>query len=726
MANSPKHINGFLFKADGPIVSQIIKFDQGLNVFYGMNGVGKSTILKQIVYSTNSDIFSKSQNISNENFGVLFKIVDERAEDKVVLPIFQDPENSNTWINYFPRNISEIKLALMEFDQFFGFPVFVNNDAAFFPDWHWHKELPLVINDIEQIISEMLRSGYVLAKPTLNRLANFEVIPVHPRFIQSLPIENLWNEIVSKLNSLSNFYDDYPKKNNKKYLDFLTACQMLSRNILFNKNNFNIQGEEPVIDSLPLSESEEIYLPSIGYARHLDYNILFENHIWKYSKNVSDVISGTEEVNEINSLTLDHLSRRFPMEQNLRKKNLESNLMEVNEIWQNWKIEAIAISEVATKIYKKMLFGAPKLEFKILDFSELTSRTKNFWYFELPPKTLVSEKGDEKVKLEITEISKLSSAQLRWALISIKIAIYVEQIKAAGNLTVVIDEPETALHRNAENYLAQGLRQVSEEFGIQFIIATHSPAFLEIGSAKIFEVKNIKGFSYTNEIPNIVRENLDELGLHPSDLLRSIRKVLLVEGEHEVVILNTLFKDELAESRVMVIPIRGARELKSVIESTFIFEFTDAEVCVLIDNTDSEQVNNIWNWALALADQGEKEAAKKYIIDSLPTTSNKIENKFLKELYIRSIDKGLSHRINVLGMSKEDIIEYLDPSYFIPGESWENLKFKWAESGKKTNFKTWLTLTYGLTFNVPTLEGALKKMKPNHADFKKLLNYLKN
>jgi len=44
-------------------------------------------------------------------------------------------------------------------------------------------------------------------------------------------------------------------------------------------------------------------------------------------------------------------------------------------------------------------------------------------------------------------------------------------------LTVLLDEPEAALHRTAEEYLAKGIQSVSEKYNIQFIISTHSPAF---------------------------------------------------------------------------------------------------------------------------------------------------------------------------------------------------------------------------------------------------------
>jgi hypothetical protein len=216
------------------------------------------------------------------------------------------------------------------------------------------------------------------------------------------------------------------------------------------------------------------------------------------------------------------------------------------------------------------------------------------------------------------------------------------------------------------------------------------------------------------------------LGLHSTDLLRSIKKFLIVEGLHEELILNQMYKRELDEGNVMIIPLRGAKDLKSVIESVFIFEFTEADVFILIDNTKTDEVNNVWNWAYSLAEKGEIEEAKKYILENLKASKTNIENKFLQEFYIRSIVKGVGKRVHTIGLSKSDIIEYLDASFFVKDETWESLKKKWVDSKTGLSFKPWISATYKIDFDTPTILEAVNHRKPNHVDFNLLIKRLQN
>jgi ABC-type lipoprotein export system ATPase subunit len=708
------HMSGFIFKKDGPIASQIISFTSGVNVFYGLNGVGKSTLLKQMVRGLDPSLFTKTRYKLTDQFGAIYKLNNLKSKENSSLPILENEENSNIWQWQWPESVAEVRLSLEDRDQFFGFPVFVNEQSAFFPEWN--LDFHIDQEELHAITEELVTSGYLLAKPTVNLMAPFELIPVHPRFSTSKEIERIWQRIVDKLNTIGpvtewelDLSEEDLSKIEQNKEEFLRACVELESNLLLNKNNFIASYIE---DCLPLDSNQEIYLPSIGFGRRTARDIIYEYKLLENSDNSYEKSNeNIDSIFEVNSLTLNYISKTehvYPFTASL-------------SIPDSWVDRCKNISSRATEIYKGLLYGAPELGFEISDIADLANRDKNLWTFSIISRFYTNDDGDEIPVIDKLEISALSSAQKRWALLSIQMAVKLESSHA---LTVLLDEPEAALHRTAEEFLAKGIQNISEKYNIQFILSTHSPAFLDLNSARAFEIRNIKGSSFAHEISTIVRENIAELGLHSTDLLRSIKKFLIVEGLHEELILNQMYKRELDEGNVMIIPLRGAKDLKSVIESVFIFEFTEADVFILIDNTKTDEVNNVWNWAYSLAEKGELEEAKKYILDNLKASKTNIENKFLQEFYIRSIVKGVGKRVHTIGLSKADIIEYLDCTFFVKDETWESLKTKWIDSKTGLAFKPWISATYKINFDTPTILEAVNYRKPNHVDFNLLIKRL--
>jgi len=67
-----------------------------------------------------------------------------------------------------------------------------------------------------------------------------------------------------------------------------------------------------------------------------------------------------------------------------------------------------------------------------------------------------------------------------------------------------------------------------------------------------------------------------DLGLNPSDMLRRTKGIILVEGEHDLEILLGALGSELDRLGVTVLPTRGGSKLKTVVDSRFLYEFTDA------------------------------------------------------------------------------------------------------------------------------------------------------
>jgi len=372
MGKITTHMSGFIFKKDGPIASQIISFTPGVNVFYGLNGVGKSTLLKQIVRGLEPYLFTKTRFKLTEHFGAIYKLDNSKSKESSVLPILENEENSNIWQWEWPESVAEISLSLEDRDQFFGFPVFVNEQNAFFPEWN----LDFHINqeELDAIMEDLVTSGYLLAKPTVNLMAPFELIPVHPRFTTSKNIERLWEKIVDKLNIIGpvmewevDLSEEDLSKIEQNKQDFLRTCLELESNLLFNKNNFIASYIE---DCLPLDKSQEIYLPSIGFGRRTTRGIIYEDKLLENSDNSYEKYNANiDSIFQINNLTLSYISeteQTYPFTANL-------------SIPDSWIDRCKNISSRATEIYKELLFGAPELNFEISDSSDLAKKDKNLW-----------------------------------------------------------------------------------------------------------------------------------------------------------------------------------------------------------------------------------------------------------------------------------------------------------------------------------------------------------
>src|SRR5262249_29518355 len=162
-------------------------------------------------------------------------------------------------------------------------------------------------------------------------------------------------------------------------------------------------------------------------------------------------------------------------------------------------------------------------------------------------------------------IVNLSHAQSRWAVLSIRLGL----AKLVGSIrsVIVIDEPERALHRRAERRLAYALREMANEFAVPVIVATHSPAFLEDRRATLHHVsRDTYGWTVTSPVPKQLLSHIEDLGLDVADLLQFCRVILLVEGQHELVIFRTLFGDRLAAAGIELFSVRGARSLRTAAE----------------------------------------------------------------------------------------------------------------------------------------------------------------
>lgn len=305
------------------------------------------------------------------------------------------------------------------------------------------------------------------------------------------------------------------------------------------------------------------------------------------------------------------------------------------------------------------------------------------------------------------DASQGSDAERRWLALA---------REAQGQATewIIVDEPEAGLHRTAEAELARALASPAWSGGSVVVVATHSPEFLDLPNAHVLHIDA----GIVREFTSADREELVVLGLRPADLLTQIRSFLLVEGEHEKLIFEALFAEELRHLRCKIIVARGGKNMKDVFESQMIFEFSDAPVISLLDNIDAQAVTKLWKEAREIAGKGEVIEAGKYVRSRLPGAISG-ENIFLSQFLTLALANGQHERVEVWGLSKADIVLYLPPSEFGLKKSWDAL----LEEHKPTDpsIKEWARSKYRADFSEAAISRAAQSLDHIPDDFGNLL-----
>jgi energy-coupling factor transporter ATP-binding protein EcfA2 len=250
---------------------------------------------------------------------------------------------------------------------------------------------------------------------------------------------------------------------------------------------------------------------------------------------------------------------------------------------------------------------------------------------------------------------------------------------------ITIDEPEVGLHSTAIRNMFHGLI----EWGAQrtVIAATHSAAALRNPSTNLVHVDRdehglITCLTMEPPISDLLEQVTTKgdmrtrLGLDPADILQTIRRFVVVEGEHDRAIIEAIVGiDELDGARAKVLPMRGAHNLMSVLGAQLIFDFTSAEILVVLDRVRGAFFDRLWTETRDLCQSGKlREAMTR--LRQLEGRSK--EERMLNEFCTRAVQTGRYDRITVAGLSKPDIIKYLPVSKIVAGAtSWEAVDEGW-------------------------------------------------
>jgi hypothetical protein len=147
--------------------------------------------------------------------------------------------------------------------------------------------------------------------------------------------------------------------------------------------------------------------------------------------------------------------------------------------------------------------------------------------------------------------------------------LLLQEVSPAEYTVVLLDEPETSLHADAQHQLRRTLEQLAQNPKIQVIYATHSPSMVNPAHPERIRVfsRHLVGDVGTSKVKTLSHaENFQgvrvSLGLTPADSLLYGLVTIVVEGDTEVRCLGPLLR-KLDHERVA-----GFQGLSALLESS--------------------------------------------------------------------------------------------------------------------------------------------------------------
>jgi hypothetical protein len=261
-----------------------------------------------------------------------------------------------------------------------------------------------------------------------------------------------------------------------------------------------------------------------------------------------------------------------------------------------------------------------------------------------------------------------------------------------------------------QRQLSRGLVEISNELDIPVILATHSAALLDDLSIETYRCsRDEEGHAGLTVVPRTDREALQRLGVPISEELHLYRAVLVVEGQHEAVLFDEMFGEEIAAYRIKVLPIRGTRQLRLLASAgEMLFRYLEAPFVLLTDRTRTEAVQQAYAAAASANGSSEVRSAIAEVF-----TANSEEEHVLQSLFITAAEAGLLHRLRgVHGLEKDDVLHYLPCEHLVPGSTWDQLVelHKQRGNNEPRDFKRWLELTRDADLSDDNLRSAVRLM----------------
>ena len=158
------------------------------------------------------------------------------------------------------------------------------------------------------------------------------------------------------------------------------------------------------------------------------------------------------------------------------------------------------------------------------------------------------------------------------------------------------DEPELHLHPVAVSDARTWLEERSQH-GLSVVAATHSPRLLNMSSqlAEHIHVAATTGGPVLRrvgpELLTFLTEQASEAGMEPGDVLQLTRAIAIVEGKHDVEVIQHFYAAELAAARVLLLRLEGTGNSNALVEAEFLAS-GQLPMRVLFDNVSSTSMSH--------------------------------------------------------------------------------------------------------------------------------------
>lgn len=398
---------------------------------------------------------------------------------------------------------------------------------------------------------------------------------------------NIVNSLVSLAFSLENFASFFEKLRNLLSIKpSYTAPYVYSNSSerLFNILFRNIDEKDEIRKNIYFKYFNQIFnegeetIDNINKSFYKKFGTYFYSRIYKYSDTIATSYNLESRLDNIESNKIlislfKYIDYKIDNLRNLFKLNNNSSLkgyLEAEESKINRKIKKV--NDLFNKIYNSK---KEKYNFKI--------------YIETSKNILLTvSKGD------ITLDLSLSSVGFKWFFNFFFIFILNNSL-LPGDI-VVMDEPATNMHIFGQIELRNFLKDFAIKNDVTFVIATHSPFFIDVDN-----YDELRIVTY-NEGKAYVEDNFCAINDSDTDSLQGIKKALTINGnnilydyEKEVVLVEGLtdycylvmFKRLLGIKDIVFVPFNGVGytyndENKKVLEKICSMKFVNSYI--LIDN----------------------------------------------------------------------------------------------------------------------------------------------
>ena len=306
---------------------------------------------------------------------------------------------------------------------------------------------------------------------------------------------------------------------------------------------------------------------------------------------------------------------------------------------------------------------------------------------------------------------RLSSAQRSW----LAFVLSLNEWKVEAEQTILLADE---VDRGAASRAISPMMMLLESLYPSCLFATHSPSALRSGIGRVQHVhRDPQGAVHVSEPSHIsdTQTAAEQLGISPGELLTFLQAVVLVEGEHDRIIIQSMLEKVSPSSGLdtRVVPFRGVDQLVSV-DARLLLEYTDATVVLLVDASRQSRIDQALEAARAVSGRKKTHSILRSVTAPLRQGDASKEELVLAEVIEQALSRGILHRVLVVGLDVPDILEVLDPGEFGLERPWSEYRMEWT-AGRKSGaiveeFKSYLRSQHGARINVDAVRMAADRL----------------